>query len=248
MQQTRLVETQRAAPREVPQRSRLKLFSGRGNPGLAQEIAAGLDVPLAEMSIFRFADGEIGVRIEESVRGEDVFVIQSTSPPVNENLMELLVMVDALRRASADRITAVIPYFGYARQDRKMRPREPKYGMTAVIRSAEARRNASTITSNSIKFSFTGGLVDWMTNTSSPRTLSSMRTPISPSAKRKMLISASGTSSPAAISCSSPGLPRPLNSFSRERCGTSRGAARCVSTKRVCCICCASTACGSPGD
>src|SRR5881296_1598309 len=125
MQQTRLVETQRAAPREVPQRSRLKLFSGRGNPALAQEIAAGLDVPLAEMSIFRFADGEIGVRIEESVRGEDVFVIQSTSPPVNENLMELLVMVDALRRASADRITAVIPYFGYARQDRKMRPREP---------------------------------------------------------------------------------------------------------------------------
>src|SRR3989454_3324775 len=125
MQQTRLVETQRAAPREVPQRSPLKLFSGRGNPALAQEIAAGLDVPLAEMSIFRFADGEIGVRIEESVRGEDVFVIQSTSPPVNENLMELLVMVDALRRASADRITAVIPYFGYARQDRKMRPREP---------------------------------------------------------------------------------------------------------------------------
>jgi len=125
MQQARLIETQRAAPREVPQRSRLKLFSGRGNPVLAQEIAAGLDVPLAEMSIFRFADGEIGVRIEESVRGEDVFVIQSTSPPVNENLMELLVMVDALRRASADRITAVIPYFGYARQDRKMRPREP---------------------------------------------------------------------------------------------------------------------------
>ncbi len=104
---------------------RLKLFTGGGNPALAQEIAATLDVPLAEMSTFRFADGEIGVRIEESVRGEDVFVIQPTSPPVNERLMELLVITDALRRASADRITAVIPYFGYARQDRKMRPREP---------------------------------------------------------------------------------------------------------------------------
>src|SRR5881296_1947790 len=125
MQRTPLVETQRAVPRDSSQGPRLKLFGGRGNPALAQEIAAGLDVPLSEMSIFRFADGEIGVRIEESVRGEDVFVIQPTSPPVNENLMELLVMVDALRRASADRITAVIPYFGYARQDRKMRPREP---------------------------------------------------------------------------------------------------------------------------
>lgn len=82
-------------------------------------------MPLADLSIFRFADGEIGVRIDESVRGEDVFVIQPTSPPVNENLMELLVITDALRRASAERITAVIPYFGYARQDRKMRPREP---------------------------------------------------------------------------------------------------------------------------
>jgi ribose-phosphate pyrophosphokinase len=84
-----------------------------------------LDVPLAELTIFRYSDGEIGVRIDESVRGEDVFVIQPTCPPVNENLMELLVIVDALRRASADRITAVIPYFGYARQDRKIRPREP---------------------------------------------------------------------------------------------------------------------------
>ena len=125
MQRTPLVETQRAVPRDPSQGPRLKLFGGQGNPALAQEIAAGLDVPVSEMSIFRFADGEIGVRIEESVRGEDVFVIQPTSPPVNENLMELLVMVDALRRASADRITAVIPYFGYARQDRKMRPREP---------------------------------------------------------------------------------------------------------------------------
>jgi ribose-phosphate pyrophosphokinase len=103
----------------------MKLFTGNGNPGLAREVAGVLEVPLADLDIFRFADGEIGVRIEESVRGEDVFVIQPTSPPVNENLMELLVIMDALRRASAARITAVLPYFGYARQDRKMRPREP---------------------------------------------------------------------------------------------------------------------------
>src|SRR5256885_14503415 len=102
MQQARLIETQRAAPREVPQRSRLKLFSGRGNPVLAQEIAAGLDVPLAGMSIFRFADGEIGGRIEESVRGEGVVVIQSTSPPGNEKLMEVVVMGDGLGRGPAD--------------------------------------------------------------------------------------------------------------------------------------------------
>jgi ribose-phosphate pyrophosphokinase len=112
-------------PRVSSPQPRLKLFGGSGNPALAQQIAAALDVPLAEMSIFRYADGEIGVRIEESVRGEDVFVIQPTCPPVNENLMELLVITDALRRASADRITAVLPYFGYARQDRKMKPREP---------------------------------------------------------------------------------------------------------------------------
>jgi len=103
----------------------IKLFGGGSNRALANEISVALDVPLAELTIFRFPDGEIGVRIDESVRGEDVFVIQPTCPPVNENLMELLVIVDALRRASADRITAVIPYFGYARQDRKIRPREP---------------------------------------------------------------------------------------------------------------------------
>lgn len=123
-QQTLSAEAQ--AVRAVGRAGRpLKLFGGRGNPVLAREIAAALDVPLAEMSIFRFADGEIGVRIEESVRGEDVFIMQPTAPPVNENLMELLVITDALRRASVDRITAVLPYFGYARQDRKMRPREP---------------------------------------------------------------------------------------------------------------------------
>jgi ribose-phosphate pyrophosphokinase len=111
--------------RRIGARSRLKLFSGGGNPTLAREIADALDEPLAAMTIFRYADGEVGVRIEESVRGEDVFVIQPTCPPVNENLFELLIILDALRRASADRITAVLPYFGYARQDRKMKPREP---------------------------------------------------------------------------------------------------------------------------
>ncbi len=103
----------------------LKVFTGSGNPALAQEVADYLDLPLGEMTLSRFADGEVGISIDESVRGEDVFVIQPTSPPVNEHLMELLVIIDAMRRASAARITAVIPYFGYGRQDRKTRPREP---------------------------------------------------------------------------------------------------------------------------
>lgn len=104
---------------------RLKVFSGSANPALAEEIAELLDLPLGEMDTYRLADGEVSVRIAESVRGEDVFVIQPTAPPVNEYLIELLVILDALRRASAARITAVIPYFGYARQDRKTKPREP---------------------------------------------------------------------------------------------------------------------------
>jgi ribose-phosphate pyrophosphokinase len=125
MQPTRVVESQRHLPQVASRGRPIKLFSGGSNRALAHEISNALEVPLAELTIFRFSDGEIGVRIDESVRGEDVFVIQPTCPPVNENLMELLVIVDALRRASADRITAVIPYFGYARQDRKIRPREP---------------------------------------------------------------------------------------------------------------------------
>jgi ribose-phosphate pyrophosphokinase len=125
MQPTRVVESQGRLPLDGVRGRPIKLFGGGSNRALANEISAALDVPLAELTIFRFSDGEIGVRIDESVRGEDVFVIQPTCPPVNENLMELLVIVDALRRASADRITAVIPYFGYARQDRKIRPREP---------------------------------------------------------------------------------------------------------------------------
>jgi len=105
--------------------SRLCVLSGTSNPELAREVAEILEVELGRINIFRYADGEVGVRIEESVRGADAFVIQSTCPPVNENLVELLVIIDALRRASAARITAVIPYFGYARQDRKTKPREP---------------------------------------------------------------------------------------------------------------------------
>jgi ribose-phosphate pyrophosphokinase len=104
---------------------RMKVFSGSANPGLSEEVAEMLGIPLGEMETYRFADGEVSVRLAESVRGEDVFVVQPTSPPVNEHLIELLVILDALRRASAGRITAVIPYFGYARQDRKTRPREP---------------------------------------------------------------------------------------------------------------------------
>ena len=103
----------------------IRVFSGTSNPDLSQGIAAYLDIPLGEINVFRYADGEIGVRIEESVRGEDVFIVQPTCPPASETLMELLVIIDAVRRASGARITAVIPYFGYARQDRKIKPREP---------------------------------------------------------------------------------------------------------------------------
>ena len=103
----------------------MKLLSGNANMPLAQAIAAGLQTPLTRATIQRFADSEVHVEIEDNVRGEDVFVIQSTSCPANDHLMELLVMTDALSRASASRITAVIPYFGYARQDRKAGPRTP---------------------------------------------------------------------------------------------------------------------------
>jgi len=103
----------------------MKLLAGNSNHPLAQSISDYLEVPLTEASVRRFADEEIFVEINENVRGEDVFVIQSTSYPANDNLMELLICIDALRRASAKRITAVVPYFGYARQDRKPGPRTP---------------------------------------------------------------------------------------------------------------------------
>ncbi|MDQ7821002.1 MAG: ribose-phosphate pyrophosphokinase [Armatimonadota bacterium] len=106
----------------------LKLFCGTAHPQLGEEIARHLGIPVSRALITRFADGEIYVRYEENARGVDAFVVQPTCHPVNENLMELLVMVDALRRASAGRITAVIPYYGYARKDKKDAPREPITG------------------------------------------------------------------------------------------------------------------------
>ena len=104
---------------------KLKLVTGNSNPALAQRIADALGVKLGNVTCKKFADGEVSVTFEETVRGCDVFLIQSTCCPVNDNFMELLVMIDACRRASANRITAVMPYFGYARQDRKARPRDP---------------------------------------------------------------------------------------------------------------------------
>jgi ribose-phosphate pyrophosphokinase len=103
----------------------MKVVSGNSNPALSQAISGYLDIPLTKASISRFGDNEVWVEIHENVRGEDVFFIQSTSFPANDNLMELLIGIDALHRASARRITAVIPYFGYARQDRKPGPRTP---------------------------------------------------------------------------------------------------------------------------
>lgn len=104
---------------------KLKIFTGNANPALAKEICDYLGLPLGEAFVGRFNNGEVQIMIDESVRGKDVFIIQPTSYPVNDNLMELMVMADALRRASARHITAVVPYYGYARQDRKTRGREP---------------------------------------------------------------------------------------------------------------------------
>lgn len=104
---------------------KLKIFALNSNRPLAQKIADEVDVELGKLSVDRFSDGEIQINIEESVRGDNVYVIQSTSAPVNDNLMELMIMIDALRRASANTINVVLPYYGYARQDRKARSREP---------------------------------------------------------------------------------------------------------------------------
>ncbi len=104
---------------------KLAIFSGNANPELANDICKNLKVKLQDAFVGRFSEGEIRVKINENVRGKDVFIVQPTCPPSNDNLMELLIMIDAMRRASAHRITAVIPYFGYARQDRKDQPRVP---------------------------------------------------------------------------------------------------------------------------
>jgi ribose-phosphate pyrophosphokinase len=104
---------------------RAKLFAGNSNPMLAEAVARHLDTQLGKIDVGTFSDGEVNVEIHENVRGMDCFVIQSTSSPANNHLMEMLIMIDALRRSSAQRITAVIPYYGYARQDRKVRPRVP---------------------------------------------------------------------------------------------------------------------------
>jgi len=109
----------------------IAVFTGNANPALAQDIARYLQVPLGRAHVGRFSDGEVTVELMENVRGRDVFVVQSTCPPANDHLMELLVMVDACRRASAGRITAVVPYFGYARQDR--RPRATRVAITAKV-------------------------------------------------------------------------------------------------------------------
>ena len=109
----------------------LAVFSGNANPALAQDIARHLHLPVGRASVGRFSDGEVNVEINENVRGRDVFIVQPTCPPTNDNLMELLVMVDACGRASARRITAVVPYFGYARQDR--RPRATRSAISAKL-------------------------------------------------------------------------------------------------------------------
>lgn len=105
--------------------SEIKIITGNSNPELAKKIAEYLDADIAKTDVSTFSDGEISVNIQETVRGTDVFVIQSTNSPVNNNLMELLIIIDGLKRASAGRITAVIPYYGYARQDRKAKSRDP---------------------------------------------------------------------------------------------------------------------------
>jgi ribose-phosphate pyrophosphokinase len=119
----------------------MKIVACNSNRPLAEAVAAGLNLPLARASVRRFADMEVFVEIHENVRGEDVFVIQSTSYPTNDHLMELLITLDALRRSSARRITPVIPYFGYARQDRKSGPRSPISAKLVANIIAEAGAN-----------------------------------------------------------------------------------------------------------
>jgi ribose-phosphate pyrophosphokinase len=121
---------------------KLKIFSGNANPELAEEIGSYLGIPLGEAKVMNFCDGETSIVINESVRGADVFVVQPTCQPTNDNIMELLIMIDALKRASAHRITAVMPYYGYARQERKSKARDPITAklMANLITTAGANR------------------------------------------------------------------------------------------------------------
>lgn len=116
---------------KVKRMSSLMIFTGNANPELAKKVVERLDIPLGKADVGRFSDGEVSVEIQENVRGKDVFIIQSTCAPTNDNLMELIVFADAMRRASAMRITAVVPYFGYARQDR--RPRSTRVPISAKV-------------------------------------------------------------------------------------------------------------------
>jgi ribose-phosphate pyrophosphokinase len=133
-----------AAAKPVPEMTndRLKIFTGNANPALAQEICQALGMELGRAMVKQFSDGEIYLQIKENVRGEDVFIVQPTCTPVERNLMELLLMMDALKRASAERITAVLPYYGYARQDRKDKPRVPISArlVAALLETAGASR------------------------------------------------------------------------------------------------------------
>jgi ribose-phosphate pyrophosphokinase len=129
-------------PLRAMNRDRVKIFAGNANPALAREIVDALGMDLAELMVRQFSDGEIYLQIKENVRGTDVFIIQPTCTPVDRNLMELLLMMDALKRASAERITAVLPYYGYARQDRKDKPRVPISArlVAALLETAGADR------------------------------------------------------------------------------------------------------------
>ena len=125
------LETHSAAIEKVKRMSSMMIFTGNANPELAIKVVERLDIPLGKADVGRFSDGEVSVEIQENVRGKDVFIIQSTCAPTNDNLMELIVFADAMRRASAMRITAVVPYFGYARQDR--RPRSTRVPISAKV-------------------------------------------------------------------------------------------------------------------
>ena len=123
--------TQQTGDIDMAKYDNLMVFTGNANPALAQKVAKHLDISIGDIKVSRFSDGEVSVELLENVRGRDVFILQSTCAPTNDNLMEVLTMADALRRASAGRITAAIPYFGYARQDR--RPRSARVPITAKL-------------------------------------------------------------------------------------------------------------------